>query len=320
MITGVNYYNVMQDSPFFKYIHNNPSDNRLFIVFGVKGTKPGAFAFYRTFCSLNINVLFIAPDQDNWYHNGLPDIGNNLTSLCEGLDNIINELCDRYDFKSIKLFGSSMGGYLSLVYLELSNVKVPLSALVLGTETKLNLPSSYSEKSGYEYDETFIDLKTRTFRNRDVDMVYGEFDIVDSYCALRMKELKNFKIKSHRFSGHIVPKTLEETIGMKTFINDYNDGVNCFIGMGHMTDFLDAKDLEPLIFESKNSSAYIDALLLCLKKYPAFGWGWNRYGVYLHNKGLLSESKFALERSLLVNPFSKNSAEHLSSVVEKLAS
>lgn len=312
------YYNAMLNSPFFKFLHNNKNDARLFVVFGVKGTKPGAFAFYRTFCQLNLNILFVAPDGDNWYHNGIPDIGDNINSLCEGLDEIINVLCEIHCLTSVRLFGSSMGGYLSLVYLELSDLKIPLSALILGTETKLNLPSSHSVQSDFVYEEPFVDLSANSFHNRKVDMIYGEFDIIDAYCAIRMKRLSNFSIKSHLFAGHIIPKTLEETIGFKNFIQSYNDGVKCFIGMGHMTDFLEASDLEPLIIEPKNSAAYIDALLFCLKKYPSFGWGWNRYGVYLHNKGLLSEAKFALERSLLINPFSKNSTEHLTLVSEKL--
>lgn len=304
---------------YAKFYLNNPNDNLLYVVFGVKGTKPGKFAFFKTFMLLKVNILFIAPDGDNWYQNGIPSFGKNIEEICLKLDGLITVLIEEFGFKEIRLFGSSMGGYLSLVYISHSNLNAPLNALVMGAETKLKLPYSQSLACSFEVRDEYKDIRFLNFKSRNVDMLSGEFDLIDTYSTLCMKNTPGFKVHTHMFSGHVFPRTIEDTIGMHTFLKDFFGGSKYFIGKGHLSSYLNANDLEPLIHATQFSKEYIDCIESCLRKYSGFGWAWNRLGVYLHNQDRLEEAKNALEKSLLIHATNANTIEHLDIINKKMS-
>lgn len=104
------------DELHFKFEYCNSNDRRLFIVFGARGAKPGAFGFYKTFVTLKLNTIFITAHEDKWYQNGIPSLGNDLKSAMLCFDIRIKKLCQEMGFNSITLIGSSMGGYAALVY------------------------------------------------------------------------------------------------------------------------------------------------------------------------------------------------------------
>jgi tetratricopeptide (TPR) repeat protein len=306
------------DDQHAKLYLNNPTDSSLYVVFGVKGTKPGKFAFFKTFMLLKVNILFIAPDGDNWYQNGIPTFGDNIEKVCSRLDELINILIEKFNFREVRLFGSSMGGYLSLFYISYSRLETPLNALVMGAETKLKLPYSQSLACPFNVDDEYKDIRFLDFKNRKVDMFAGEFDLIDTYSALCMKNIPGFKVHTHMYSGHVFPRTIEDTIGMNSFLTDFFNGSKYFIGTGHLSQYLNANDLEPLIHTTQFSKEYIDCIKSCLRKYSGFGWAWNRLGVYLHNQGKLEEAKNALQKSLLIHANNANTIEHLDVINKKM--
>ena len=105
-----------------------------------------------------------------------------------------------------------MGGYGALVYGALSSRKVNTTLILFGTETVLKLPYSKSAENHFEVLDKFKDVRYLDYSGLDVNMIFGEFDIVDSFCALSMKYDKNFSLYSCACAAHIVPEYLNTLI------------------------------------------------------------------------------------------------------------
>ena len=307
------------DRNYYFWRGTNLSDKRLFIIFSSVGAYPGNFSFFRTFETLNVNVLHITPPDFSWYQNGLNGISDNIETSFVELSSLIESFCHDVGICEIYITGASMGGYAAMVYASLSKKSINLTVISFGTETILKLKDSKSRQFNFDIKKGYRDIRNLNYSGINVNMIFGEFDMVDSYSALTMSYRKNFNLYSCQASGHAVPEYFNKKIGIVNFFKSFLNGGKSFIGRGHMPSELDEFDLIELINNDQLSSLYVEALYKCIKKYPAFGYGLNRLGAYLHMKGDLKEAKNALEQSLLINPDYQNSLEHLINIKRKLA-
>ncbi len=90
-----------------------------------------------------------------------------------------------------------MGGYGALIYGALSSRKIKTTLILFGTETILKLPYSKSSESEFDILKKFKDVRFLDYSDLDVNMIFGEFDIVDTYCALSMRHDRNFSFFMH---------------------------------------------------------------------------------------------------------------------------
>ncbi|MDP9688889.1 UNVERIFIED_ORG: hypothetical protein J2W82_002550 [Pseudomonas mohnii] len=76
------------------------------IVFSSIHTLPGKFRFERQFANLDINVIFLNCPNNSWYLQGVPGLGDSLSTTRDAIKNIIDTT-----FPDSKVFalGSSMG-------------------------------------------------------------------------------------------------------------------------------------------------------------------------------------------------------------------
>lgn len=294
------------------------NDKRLFVVFSSRGAGPGDFSFYKTFDSLNVNVLHITPSDFSWYQKGLVGLGDTLPIAFKSLSEKLDDFCIKHNIEKIICVGASMGGYGALAYGALSSRKIATTIIVFGTETVLNLPGSKSSESKFDVLEKFKDIRFLDYSNLDVNMIFGEYDLVDSYCALSMRHDKNFSFYSCSSAAHVVPEYLNNQVGIVNFFKEFLSGGRSFIGRGHIASSLYPEDIEPLLFNPQFSDAYNQAINDCIRKYPAFGLAWNRLGVYLHNSGQLAQALDAIKRSYSISPTYQNTLEHLKSIRIKL--
>ncbi|HAX7888692.1 TPA: hypothetical protein JTJ83_004564 [Escherichia coli] len=303
---------------YYLWRGKNIEDKRLFLVFSSRGAGPGEFSFFKTFDSLNVNVLHVTPSDFSWYQKGLVGLGSDLPSAFKALSDRIDNFCIYHKIKQIICVGASMGGYGALIYGALSSRKIKTTLILFGTETILKLPYSKSSESEFDIFKKFKDVRFLDYSDLDVNMIFGEFDIVDTYCALSMRHDRNFSFFSCTSASHVVPEYLNRQIGIVNFFTDFLSGGRSFIGRGHIASELYPEDISPLLFSKQFTEEYNNALLCCLKKYPSFGFAWNRLGVYLHNIGDLAGSLAALKRAFFINPDYPNTIEHLNSVRNKL--
>lgn len=296
----------------------NIQDKRLFVIFSSRGAGPGVFSFYKTFESLNVNVLHITPSDFSWYQKGLVSLGDDLPTAFKSLSERLDNFCLSHNILEAICVGASMGGYGALVYGALSSRKVNTSLILFGTETVLKLPYSKSAESHFDVLEKFRDIRFLDYSGLNVNMIFGEFDVVDSFCALSMKYDRNFSFYSCASAAHVVPEYLNAKIGFVNFFNEFLAGGRSFIGRGHIATELYPEDISPLLFDVPFSDDYNKAIKRCIEKYPAYGYAWNRLGVYLHQRGDLLASLEALKRSHMIHPAYQNTLEHLKVVRAKL--
>ncbi|WP_426785754.1 tetratricopeptide repeat protein (plasmid) [Rahnella variigena] len=297
----------------------SPEKKRLLVVFSSRGAKPGEFSFFKTFEIYKCNVLHITPPDFSWYHTGLVGFGNDPKEAFIKLSKIIDEFCIINNIEEIVLIGSSMGGYGALLYSTLTKHSMSVRVLSFGVETILKLPNSKSEEGEFIPLDEFKDIRGFDFSHVDVNIIYGEFDLIDSYCALCMKGKPGVNLISHIFSGHNVPETVSSSIAIVEFFTQIIEDSLYFYGRGHMSSALNSRDISPLISGAQFNDEYITSLEIALKKYPTFGFGLNRLGVYYHNKDMLKEAYKLIQKSILINPKYPNSLQHLKTIEEKLA-
>jgi hypothetical protein len=310
------------DGNYYNWKLKDKSDKRVFIVFSSRGAEPGDFSFYKTFDKLDVNVLHITPPDFTWYQSGLVGLGDSLEISFDKLANKVVSFCE--DFEAVKIFivGASMGGYAAVLFSSMLSMAARVSyspeVICFGTEMILKLPNSKSSELDFFVADRLKDIRHFDFVNVKINMIFGEFDLVDTYCALIMKEHPSFYLYSCSSSGHLVPEFLNKTVTIVEFFRSFISGGKSFIGRGHIDSEVNADDIYPLVFSKPFSEEYLSALNLCLKKYPAFGYGWNRLGVYHHNNSNLADASNCLKKSQLINSDFSNTTQHIASVRKKI--
>ncbi|SPD67960.1 conserved protein of unknown function (plasmid) [Cupriavidus taiwanensis] len=291
-----------------------PEDNRLFIVFSSRGARPGVFSFYNTFQKLGVNVLHVTPPDYTWYQSGLIGLGTNATTAMLALGEIVSKVCITRDIREIILVGASMGGYGALLYGLLNKHDCPVRVIAFSAETLLLLPNSRSSEAPFHVPEDLRDLRDADYSHLDASILFGEFDLIDSYCALSIVKRPGISLISLTSATHMIPEALNKSIGIVDFFKTFLNGGRYVPGQGHMQYALESTDMQPLITAPQFSEEYLTSLKHCLRKYPNFGFGWNRLGVYLRNRNRLDEAHYALNRSKAINPTFQNTLEHLQAV------
>lgn len=304
----------------------NAEDSSLVVSFGCFGVKPNRFFFYKTFAELGKNVLFINAPSDNWYTEPLPWFStNSIIESFERFANLVNTICRLYGFSRVKLFGFSMGGHGALLYSSAQSFDVPVDCVVIGTNTPLNLPKTISLRNYHLISERYgvTDLSRIDFgaSGRKYAIVFGEFDVSDSYSGFVMRRLlgPGAEIGSHIGSTHNIPVHMTNTMGlaygMEKILNHDLD----FPGHGKIADVLTEEDLQPLPYFSPtiNQSEEIAYIHELVRRYPQYAFGLNRIGAYLHNKNDLNGAFEYLQRSWEIAPNNENTNHHLSLIYEK---
>ncbi len=308
------------DPAYYHLRMGNPTESRLLVVFSSRGATPGNFSFFKVFTAYRCNVLHITPPDFSWYHTGLVGFGSDPKTAFHKLSELIEELCLTNDINEIVLIGSSMGGYGALLYSTLTQHTPSVRVISFGVETILKLPNSKSAEGEFFSLPEFNDIRGFDYSHVEANIIYGEFDLIDSYCALCMKGKPGINLISHQNSQHNVPEAVSSTIGIVEFFRQIIEGGTYFYGRGHMSHALNARDILPLLTNEQFNSDYVKCLHSAIRKYPAFGFGLNRMGVYFHNAGEIEKALEYIKKSILIHPKYTNSLQHLKSIEAKIKS
>lgn len=306
------------DPSYYHLRMASPESSRLIVVFSSRGATPSKFSFFNTFEKYKCNVLHITPPDFSWYHTGLVGFGSDPKEAFTRLSKIIDGFCILKKIDEIVLIGSSMGGYGALLYSTLTKHTMKVKVLSFGVETILKLPNSKSSEGDFVALDEFKDIRGFDFSHVDANIIYGEFDLIDSYCALCMKGKPGINLISHIFSKHNVPEEISKSISIIDFFKQIIEESLYFYGRGHMSSALNSRDIYTLLSSPQFNDDYINSLEIALKKYPTFGFGLNRLGVYYHNMGKLKEALILIKKSILISPNFPNSLEHLKAIEIKM--
>ncbi len=317
--------------PKHYYLKEYKESDQLIVAFGNAGALNGVFPFYKTLHNISACSFFLISglDVNAWYSNGLPGLGDNLECVLNDLADCIQSYCEKLDIKKCYFVGASMGGYPALLITHFiqrnSLYDIKYNVVCFCTETCLFLKNSRSEYHNnivYFKDLVngkYVDINALCFNADEITMYFGERCIVDSYCALRLKEqqLKFFnkpiRLISCRDAGHLILPYLDMNRGYIKHLFQELLLYNSFFILheGTMSEHLCSEDVYGMIDPDVNSEQFFITMKKIVQKYPNYAFGLNRLGVCYEKREDYSNAFKFLTMSAIEDPSLENTKIHL---------
>lgn len=111
------------------------------IVASAAKTRPGSFMLGNVLADIPVNRIFVNCPNNQWYLDGIPGLGNDLSSSAAALRHIADDL--RGEGGKILVLGSSMGGYGAVAMGALMQADIVFAT---GVEFILNLAGGLSRE------------------------------------------------------------------------------------------------------------------------------------------------------------------------------
>lgn len=293
----------------------------LLVVFTSRGSKEGEFSFYKTISLLKCSTIFIRNSKDDWYVNGIDCFADNLDDSNKCLSELINNFISNNGIERVVFMGSSMGAYGAVRCTNNIDITVPYTYLLFSLESPLLLPGSKSISNKSEIDISESTDILPFLSDKKGVLFFGEYDVIDSYTALRIKEsYDNIEVISHKHSGHNVPEKLNEDWSIVKYITNFLNDEFTIVNSGLISDKLSSCDLLLLAFmisDNRLDSVFLHDLI---NRYPDFGLVLNRLGVMYHNQNDYELAFDFIKKSLAVYPKYENSLLHYNLLLDKMSS
>lgn len=214
------------DSPFIKIVDNNAA--KTIVYFSSVNVPEGKFNGTNVVDDIDANCVFLNCQGNSWYLDGIPGIGTCIEEVSKTLKNIVDQLNGEDKETFTLYFGGSMGGYGALLYGCLNNADRVIGT---GVEVDLLKKDGYaSNLSKFDFESIdlpdFLSIVSNTKAN--IDLVFGENSAGDYYDISPLCSFSNVTSHSIPNCGHKVPVALNNSIGMKNFINEALLGKNPF--------------------------------------------------------------------------------------------
>jgi len=201
-------------------IEKQPTSNETIVIFSAVDCKKGEFHSVKALKQLNVNKIFINCENNSWYFDGIPKLGNNWEESSRLLYQEALSLTSTKN-GNVLYFGGSMGGTGALLYGLHQNVNKIIST---GSEAIFFEKGSYSAHkfNGTSRIQPTWDAFIENYSG-ELLMIYGDLEAVDKKAfetfSLINDKFKN-SIKIIKNYGHRIPVYLAEKYGIKEFIND----------------------------------------------------------------------------------------------------
>lgn len=214
-------------------VKRRPDAADVCIAFSSRSTPAGGFTFFKVLADFPANIIFVNDYSNSWYLRGTPDFADEA-HMRAFLRAQIEEL--RRPGGKVFTMGSSMGAYAALKYgsaLDADRV------FALGPESELSIPLGKSIESLTGHEEGHSSIVGLPYRvPQDVLVLSGNNDIVDFYCACKLKaDNPNINVKLINNYSHVVPRYLQARFDLAAI-------TEAFLLTGR-TDFLAACDVAP---------------------------------------------------------------------------
>ena len=139
-----------------------------------------SFSYYKLFNSFEVNRIFVRDPSDDWFQNGVTAELNSIDRLADYL----GEALARLRPSRTLAFGSSMGGYASLVFGNLLGLDAVV-AICPQTLLDPRLPHTPATASGGAYDDLAVALASLPAKPAH-HVFFGSADMVDIYNVHRL--------------------------------------------------------------------------------------------------------------------------------------
>ena len=181
------------------------------IVFSSINCPEGQFRFYRAFMEQERSVLFLNCKNNSWYLEGVPSLGNDLSSTLNAISKILLE----NNFSRISTFGSSMGGYGAILY----GAMLGVHSIYAGCpELELGIKGGFYNRYNSDKPNNPIFDAVKMF-NGYLNIFVAEesyVDLVQLEC-LERSELCNVNVIPNDFHG--VLESIDSSIGISALLS-----------------------------------------------------------------------------------------------------
>jgi hypothetical protein len=222
----------MINSAYFSFVRKKSAT--LFVVFSHVDIVAGKFSQYSTFIDMNFDIIFLNCPQNSYYLNGIPGLGENLTSTLRTL----SQICSKNGYDRIICFGNSMGAFGAMLY----GLEIGSDILALGPEFLLGVPggacnTKIADKSLRSIGRERLAMACKLYSNPSSKILalFGEMDFSDLICAASMRRYLNTRVITLADAPHSIAPYLEANIGLESFIlsfifDDNHNALNPFKG------------------------------------------------------------------------------------------
>lgn len=216
----------------FVKIQNRNADRTL-VVFSSIHTIPGRFRFERQLADVNANVIFLNCPNNSWYLQGVPGLGDTMSSARKALKQIINE-----QFPGTRLFslGSSMGasGLIALT----TGLDIHRS-FAFCPEIDLFGEASFSRKHYAGAETSVRDLWCELKECENINIFYGEECEHDLHQLAKLRQrFPGLPTQTFAHQPHGVVEAIYLTEGMSGILSSLLDGTKLrpkIVEQGHIS-------------------------------------------------------------------------------------
>jgi len=198
----------------YKLFQKKDSD-KLIIFFSGTDKQNGRFDWYRVGQEVDANVMLVNNGRNEWYQNGIPDLGNSVDESVTSIKTIMEKL----NLKEVFTCGVSMGGYGAVLFAS----KLECNCLAFGFDSLLKIEGSRSlDRMPKDIKLIYPDLVPIIKNSTAFFNIYaGEIDTLDLFGAVRLVDLPNVNVRLLRGVGHGGAPYLENEFGLTNIINTF---------------------------------------------------------------------------------------------------
>ncbi|WP_047049254.1 hypothetical protein [Vibrio mexicanus] len=198
------------------YCHVELTDNSqdFILLFSGANTTKGKFNYYKSFSSLNVNKIYLNCRPEDYYHKGVPGVGECLNTTLNFLKNMIGSEGNVYTF------GCSMGGYGALVYGSLLNAEM---ILAFGASTPLT--SEFINENRASHIKIWNDLAPSVLGSKAKKFIfYGDSTFNDLASYSIFSQSNNVVSELYMMAAHALVVPLSQRVKFDTLFCEFKDG------------------------------------------------------------------------------------------------
>ncbi len=286
------------------HVRRRADSQDVLIAFSARAVPCGKFTFWKVLADLPINLVFVNDHCSTWYLEGTPDFASEQALLDH-----LAALCEPFrESGRVMTLGTSMGAYAALRYGAALGAE---RILAFGPESELCIPHGRSVTSLKGRSEGDESIAERAFRSPEqVLVVSGNADIVDFYCACKLKHhnprISVALINNH---SHVVAKYLDERVGLRVVAEEFFiRGTTSFLAAGQLgahTTLDEATAIKQFNEALQRHIVRIDLETPIAKvaaEQPEWALLQYFHACVLEQRGLIESAENALERALRSAP------------------
>ena len=204
-----------------------PGANDFLIAFSGANTPAGKFNYTRSLSNLSINKIFLNCRAEDYYHFGIPGVGQDIEETISTLRDIVQK--NSPEIPKVYTMGCSMGGYGALIYGALLNAS---RVLAFGASVPIYSEFLCARSDRQSHLAQFSHLAEKLSGcHAEKYLFYGDRTLSDILSIKKFRQLNAAEYRFLPFYPHAVIAPISEQIDISELVQSLiNFGVQYYDG------------------------------------------------------------------------------------------